>query len=516
MSGAKNCPETPRQKMIGMMYLVLTAMLALNVSADILNGFKLVNDSLSNTLKTAKVRNEGLYGDFKYLADQNPTKVGEWLKKSEIVKAKSDSLYQYIDKIKIDIAKIADGEEGNPDNLENAGNLDAAGQIGIVNGRGKVLRNLLASYSGTIVGLVDDPKMKEEFTKTFETKDKVVNGTKTPWEDQVFESMPAAAAVTILSKFQNDIKNSEARIIQYLIGQIDASDFRVNKIEAMVIPNSKYVIKGGKYSAKIVLAAIDSTKQPTITVGGKVIQNGLYEFGVGTVGTVNYSGTILLPKSDGTSQSYPFKSDYTVGEPSVTVSADLMNVFYAGFDNPVSISVPGVPQSQVNASCASGNLRRSGSGWLITPTKVGQDCVINVTATIDGKAQNFGGKTFRVKALPPPVGYIAYTDASGNPDKYKGSKPFAKAQLVGSKGVRAELDDADLDVKFRVLSFELTYFDSMGNSIILISDSQDFTDKQTQAIRGLSKGKQFFISRIKAVGPDRIERTLSPIQVLVN
>ncbi|GHT32928.1 hypothetical protein FACS189434_05880 [Bacteroidia bacterium] len=502
--------------MIGMMYLVLTAMLALNVSADILNGFKLVNDSLSNTLKTAKVRNEGLYGDFKYLADQNPTKVGEWLKKSEIVKAKSDSLYKYINEIKVDIAKIADGAEGNPDSLENSGNLDAAGQIGLVEGRGKVLKKMLGAYSQSIQDLVDDPNMKKEFATTFVTKEKMIRGSNTPWEDQVFESMPAAAAVTILSKFQNDIKNSEARIIQYLIGQIDASDFRVNKIEAMVIPNSKYVIKGGKYSAQIVLAAIDSTKRPTISVNGKEVPKGLYEFGVGTTGQFTYSGTILLPKSDGTSQSYPFKSEYTVGEPSVTISADLMNVFYAGFDNPISISVPGVPQNQINATANSGNLRRSGNGWIVTPTKVGQDCVISVTATIDGKSLPFGSKPFRVKALPPPVGYIAYTDANGNPDKYKGSKPFAKAQLVGSKGVRAELDDADLDVKFRVLSFELTYFDSMGNSIILISDSQDFTDKQTQAIRGLSKGKQFFISRIKAVGPDRIERTLSPIQVLVN
>ncbi|MDR3266470.1 MAG: gliding motility protein GldM, partial [Tannerella sp.] len=297
---------------------------------------------------------------------------------------------------------------------------------------------------------------------------------------------------------------------------IDARDIRVNKITAMVIPNSKYVIKGSKYSAKIVLAAIDSTKEPEVVINGKTIPHGLHEFAVGATGEFKYNGFIYLTKSDGTRIPYKFESDYTVGEPSVTVSADLMNVFYAGFDNPVSISVPGVPQNQINATASTGGLRRAGNGWIITPTKVGQDCVINVTATIDGKAQNFGGKTFRVKALPPPVGYIAYTDASGNPEKYKGSKPFAKAQLVGSKGVRAELDDADLDVKFRVLGFEVTLFDTMGNSIIIISDSQDFTDKQMAAIRALSKGKQFFISKIKSIGPDRIERTLPPIQVLVN
>ena len=520
MSGAKNCPETPRQKMIGMMYLVLTAMLALNVSTEVLNGFKMVNDSLSNTLKSAVIRNEGLYGDFKSLADQNPTKVGEWLQKSQIVKNQSDSLYNYIDKMKNDIATMVDGAEGTPDDLQNPGNLDISGQIGLSGsgreGRGLILRNMLGNYSKTIQDLVDDPKMKDEFAKTFETKDKVISGTPTKWEDQIFESMPAAAAVTILSKFQNDIKNSEARIIQYLIAQIDAKDIRVNKIEAKVIPVSKYVIKGSKYSAQIILAARDSTQEPIVTVNGREIPHGQYDVPVNSVGEFKYSGVITLPKSDGTSRTYKFESDYTVGEPAVTVSADLMNVFYAGFDNPVSISVPGIPQNQISATATGGNLTRSGKGWIVRPTRVGQECVITVTATIDKKTQTFGSKTFRVKPLPPPVGFITYTDANGLPAKYKGGGPFAKVLLVAAPGVRAELDDADLDVKFRVLSFETSMFDSMGNSIIEYSDGHNFSARQMEQIRKLSKGKKFYISRIKAVGPDQVERILPIIEVNVN
>jgi hypothetical protein len=132
-----------------------------------------------------------------------------------------------------------------------------------------------------------------------------------------------------------------------------------------------------------------------------------------------------------------------------------------------------------------------------------------------GKVQSIGSKPFRVKALPPPIGYIEYRE-NGNPAKYKGGKAFAKANLISSNGVKAELDDADLDVRYNVLGFDITFFDSMGNGRIETSNSTAFTEKQLDLMRKMSRGKTFYISRIRAKGPDGIERILPPIEVKVN
>jgi len=329
--------------------------------------------------------------------------------------------------------------------------------------------------------------------------------------------MPAIASITILTKFQNDIRNAEAEAVQYLMRQTDAGDFRVNLIDAAVLAKSDYVISGGKYSAQIILAAQDTTKKPIVKVGDRVIPGGLYEVSATSVGTFTYKGTIELPGVDGADPIVrPFTGTYTVGAPVAIISADLMNVFYAGIENPVSISVPGVPAANIQATIEGGTITRTTKGWSVKPARVGQNAVISVSATIDGKTQHIGKGTFRVKALPPPVAFISYRDAQGNPAKYKGGTPFSKAFLLASDGVRAELDDADLDVTYTVLSFETNTTDSMGNTIIELSDGNKFSTRQMNQLKGMARGKRFFITRTKAMGPDKIERILPPIEVIVN
>ena len=147
MSGAKNCPETPRQKMIGMMYLVLTAMLALNVSADILNGFDMVNNSLKNSIDNSKVRNQDLYGDMQSLYDLNPTKVGEWLEKANQVKEESDKLFNILQEFKVGIIALADGKNADPEGnvILKRDNTNVAGEyaeVGTTKQRGNELKQM--------------------------------------------------------------------------------------------------------------------------------------------------------------------------------------------------------------------------------------------------------------------------------------------------------------------------------------------------------------------------------------
>lgn len=522
--------------MISMMYLVLTAMLALNVSTDVLNGFTLVRDSLDQTLATTKSKNAALYGQFEDLKSQNPEKVAEWLDKANFVRTQTDSLNQIVEQLKIDIITQADGEEGGAaykESLKNGtkysisarDNLDASAQIalavsleGAQGNRANQLKRALNEYAEKMIKLVEKDSIRvATIHDNFNTADGTTQGgDPITWEASHFESMPVSATITLLTKIQADLYNTEADVVNYLKNQVDASDFRVNKITAEVIPDASYVTRGGQYSARIILAAVDSTQRPKITVNGQPLEGEVYTAAANRVGTFDISGVIELPRGDGSVQPYNFESSYIVGEPTAIISADLMNVLYAGIDNPISVSVPGVPSQNISVSVTNGSLVKKGSGWVVKPTKVGENCNINVSAKMEnGKTQRIGGKPFRVKALPPPIGYIEFTQSGGTKGKYKGSTPIAKSALIGSAGVKAELDDADLDVRYTVMGFEMTFFDSMGNGKVELSKSSQWTSKQKDFIRKTRKGQRFYISKIRAKGPDGLERVLPTIEVIV-
>jgi len=407
MSGAKNCPETPRQKMIGMMYLVLTAMLALNVSSEILNGFSMVDNSLHKTIESSNIRNKALYDDFQELSRQNPAKVHEWLEKAKTVKQKSDEIFNYIQDFKKQIIRLADKSEANDSayvrQINAKDNLDKAAEYGIVRGNGNVLQKKMESYRDFLVKLsVNNPSKQKLYQSIFSTS-KTRDGKS--WQIAMFEGMPLSAVVTILTKYQSDIRASEAEIVQYLKSQTDALDFRVNKIQALVVPNTRYVIRGGKYSAQIVLSAIDSTKVPSYFVGASAVRNGFYEVNCGKSGSFTYTGQIKMPGNDGSVRTYPFKSDYIVGEPSATVSNADLNVVYRGIDNKFSISVPGVAAGNVSVRVSGGTAQKAGDKYIIRATQDGE-INISVYAKIDGKDLPMGGGAYRVKYLPDPIAYI--------------------------------------------------------------------------------------------------------------
>ena len=301
------------------------------------------------------------------------------------------------------------------------------------------------------------------------------------------------------------------------MANVDAGDVRVNLLNAFVIPQSRMVMRGGKYSANIVLAAIDTTSRPEIYIGGSRINNpnGLYEFVTSKTGTFDYSGYLQVNNGDGSVLKLPFQSSYTVMEPSATISPTMMNVLYAGINNPISISVPGVPMSAVSATMTNGTLTRTGDTWVAKPSQVGAEAVINVSADIDGRSQQVGSMKFRVRKLPDPVAFIKFKTAGGT-DRYKGGKPFQKALLIEAPGLDAAIDDDMLNIDFKVLGFETVFFDQMGNAMPEVSNGANFSQRQRDNFRRLSRGKRFYISRIRAIGPDGIERTLSPVEVIVN
>ena len=523
MAGSQNIMRmSPRQRMINLMYIVLTAMLALNVSSDVLNGFNQVESGLVRTNRNFYERNKAIFGQLEAFMQKNPEKVGVWFDKATELRAITDSLFNDIETIKHDIVAVADGSDADVLNIKNLDNLDAASIVMLspTTMRGTALRKQIDDYRTYVTSLMTDSVKRQNIDNALATRDRRQKGTlsDSSWEEGLFDNMPVVAAVALLTKIQNDVRYAEGEALNTLLTNVDAGDVRVNEVSAFVIPSSRNVMRGSKYTANIVLAAVDTTQRPVVFVNGTKLDNdrGLYEVVTGRTGEFDYNGYIEVPRGDGTSSRLDFSSSYTVIEPMATVSATMMNVLYAGIDNPISIAVPGIPTNAISASMTNGSLTRKGDTWVAKPTKVGAEAVVSVTASIDGRTQIVASTTFRVRKLPDPTPYIAFSDGKGNTDRYKGSKPFAKTLLLQAPGIAAAIDDDLLNISFRVISFETVFFDSMGNAIPEVSDGANFSQRQKDSFRRLSRGKRFYISRVRAVGPDGIERTISPMEVIVN
>ena len=455
-----NTRLSPRQKMINLMYIVLTAMLALNVSSDVLDGFAQVEAGLQRTNATVSQRNDAIYAQLSDFASQNPEKAAQWLEKATEVRDESNRLYNLIDDLKLEIAREADGPEANLSAIENREDLEAASVVMLSpsSGKGEKLRGEIDAFRSYIKTIVTDSAKNHSIDEALSTAPFRRPGVVTPqtWEEAKFENQPVVAAITLLTKLQNDVRYAEGEALSTLLSMVDAGDVRVNELNAFVIPQSRLVMRGGRYSADIVLAAVDTTQRPRVYINGKEVAGGHYEFTPGSSGSFDYSGYLEVPRGDGSMTRHEFRSDYTVIEPTATVSATMMNVFYAGIDNPISISVP------------------------------------------------------------DPMAFIPYTAANGTTEHYKGGRPLSKAALINAKGLGAAIDDDILKIDFHVLGFDMVYFDQMGNAMTRKSDGANFSAQQQQVIRGLSRGKIFYLSNIRAKGPDGIERLLSPVEVRVN
>lgn len=517
-------PDSPRQKMINLMYIVLMALLALNVSSDVLNGFSLVDESLSRTTVNSTVQNQSLYDGLADANKRNPEKVGPWFKKAVHVKNSSDSLYAYVNELKLRIVQEADGKDGDVADISNREDLEAASFVMLAPGRGqgKELFNRINQYREEILALVTDPVQQKIIRDNLGTEvPRKASAAGKNWQEYMFENTPVAAAVTLLTKLQSDVRYAEGEVLHLLTQNTDVQDVRVNQLQAYVIPTSQNVVRGGIYSARVILAAVDSTQRPSIYIAGEKQPDnaeGWFETVCNRTGEFSLDGYLELAQGNGEVLRRDFSQKYTVVEPTATVSATMMNVLYAGYDNPISVSVPGVPAGQVQASIVNGNgtLNRSGNGYIAHPTVIGKDVVIRVTASVGGRTQSMGDYTYRVRQLPDPSPFIEYTE-DGTPKRYRGGRGLSKAILMNTPGIVAAIDDGLLNINFRVLGFETVFFDNMGNAVPEVSSGASFSARQKDMFRRLSRGKRFYISRVRAVGPDGVERLLpTTLEVIVN
>ena len=519
MSGATNCPETPRQKMIGMMYLVLTAMLALNVSAAILNGYTQVDDSLHATIETMQDSNAETYATFKAALDKNPEKTQEWYDKAMEVKRVSDEFFEYVQGFKDDMVLLADGKKAKKDaKVSEIGKKDDTNipaQYAISEGNATILKEKINRFREFLIKFTDDvpgaTMFHEEMNRTFVTDDgQNAEGDPVTWENMIFNEMPMCASITILTKLQNDIRHCEGVATRLLLGATDAGDLRVNKFNAYVIPSANYVVKGTKYSAQVILAAIDSTQTPEYYVNGqKLNSNGLYEVIANTVGVQKITGKIGYMDQQGVMQYLPFEREYTVGEPTATISNTDLNIMYRGYDNPFSISVPGVSAHLLQVKCAQASIQQQGNMWIIRPNADSSDKLeIEVYANIGGTAALMGSQVYRVKPLPRPD---AYFEINGVPTE---DTRVPRAQLINPKNriVASYGADGLVQAKFEITGFQVKL--PTGASIQVKGDR--FDNRALDAIKKLKQGNTVNLMYIKAKGPDGKEIQLRGLPIELN
>ena len=329
-----------------------------------------------------------------------------------------------------------------------------------------------------------------------------------------FEGMPLIAQMPQLTKVQVDVLNCEAEVVNYLLSQVGANDFKFNVLGATVIPNSNYVIQGNDFKAQVFLAASDTTQSPKILIcrydSTYNKETGEYDYNVsgasesipvskngkglytkkGTqLGKNSWSGLIEMTAPDGSITRKPFKHQFEVAAPNVVVSPTKMNVFYQGVDNPVDISIPGVSMDKITATISNkGTIKSTGRNFIVQPGAGTTTCDITVYAMVDGAKRNMGTVPFRVKQVPPPLPRISGIT----------SKVVPKNELAAAFGVVAEMPrDFDFDLKFTVVSFTLAATVN-GFNQEESSKSQLFTDGQKRILNNLKSGNVVNIINVKS------------------
>ncbi len=544
--------ETPRQKMIGMMYLVLTALLALNVSTSVLDAFSIIDEGLNKTAKTIQDKSEEIYKDFDKQFAINEAKVTNWRNMALEVKEEADKLYKHIQDLKIEVVTEAKDEEAiegeiiHRHKIKAVTDYDTPKRVMIGSEykedcKATALKNMIIGYRTFLLNLVkeENVQLRESIINSLNTDDPVpvdVKGKsreKLKWEEHKFGHSPLVGFLAIMSSLQIDIKNTESEVIKYLFAQIEAGAVKFNEIEAVVVHNSNYIIKGNDYQAQIFLAARDTTQPPVVWIaqgdkpyatyrdslgnikydkkdgldyqtlpveGGKAV----YRVKGTSMGYRKWGGIIEIPGPGGDPIRRPFSETFQVAEGSVVVSPTKMNLFYLGVDNPVDISVAGVAPDKVYASMTNGTITRFRDSWIVRPRRPGNSFVI-VSAEINGVQREVDRKEFRVKTVPTPQAMV--NNQTGG--------AINKNVLLAQSGVAAVMENFEFDLTFTVTEFKVLTI-VQGFVRDAPSESNRFTEKQRDIIRGLSKGSPLYIQDIKAVGPDGSVRNLQTINFKIN
>jgi len=492
-------PREPRQKMINIMYLVLTAILALNVSAEVIEAFKTVDKSLIASSANIKASNDVLYKSLADKLNDDKTKIqaAVWQPKAEQAKVISADIDTYIEGLKLELKKGANlviKENGKEDFKED--NLDASTRLFETHGKGNELKARLEDFKAKILNI--DPKIKAQFENNFPVSTDGVQGKegKKDFTTGYFHMTPTVAALTILSKFQNNIKTVENQVVSYCHSQVGAVEVHMDQVGVLVGQSSNYLMPNEQLTVTAGVGAYSSTVKSSISINGSPINlvagQGEYKTTVSGSGkhTIQVSGSFV--GEDGKSVPISKTIEYVVGVPGgAAVMLDKMNVFYIGVPNPVTIS-SGTGWDKTTVTMTGGTITGSGSNRVVTVSAIGT-ASINVNA--DGKSSKFD---FRIKRIPDPI--IKVGASSGG--------RMQAAAFRAQQFVSAVLENFDFEAHFSVTGATI-YFNNPGDRNVkqVTLNSGSLAGAQAYMSQ-LVPGSTVIFDNIRVVGPDGQTRTI--------
>ncbi len=523
---------SPRQKMINMMYLVLTALLAMNVSKEILNAFVTVNHSIEHSNQVISDKNNGIYKDFDNAIKDPSTaaKAAIWKKRADKIKKLSEDLNVFLEAKKGELKKasdlkMVDGEETfSVDNLEAATHLFIGSDDKCTNGAevyDKMLKfkaDMLAVLNPNDPEFSDNPTMKAQIQKDVENfkkslpidmtiksskeSGKVFEQNGKGWTEANFHMTPTIAALTIMSKLQSDVKSSEAQMVDYCKSQIGQVKLVFDQFQAIASANTNYCMPGDPIEVVAGVGAFSASAQPTVTIGGGVVPLGpdgsaLYKTTANGAGEHTIPVVISFKKPDGTPASVTKEIKYTVGTPSgAAVMFDKMNVLYIGVENPLSVSSgSGDEKTSVNLSTGGSISKKGGGKYVANVTTPTNDAKITVSVS-GGKSLQF---PVRIKRIPDPVPTLS--------GKIKGGK-INKATLQAQGGLVAVLENFDFDARFTITGYTFMLAQKGGDVSPKNVDGPIMNESVKSVIGRAKPGDIVIFDNIKAKGPDGTSRNL--------
>lgn len=518
------------------MYLVLTALLALNISKDILDAFVIVNQSMAASSETTGKKMNALYSDFELARSIDPKKVDGYWMKSQEARRKAAELNTFIDSVKTTLISktekvdraVADtlsmeliskkDDYDTPTNILVGKKQDGSG------GLANILKNKVAEYQTAMRGLLSEQDQKH-FNDRIDLSDRKLADQTSTWETNNFYHTPLVASLVILSKLQMDVADVEYDVVSKLYRSFNKSDFFFDTIAATVLPQSNYVLLGEEYQSDIIVAAYSTTRSPKVRIGKlneeadelvSVEDTCLTENGKGifrkrttSEGIFTYEGMVDLVNSEGETQSYPFRSEYIVARPSLVVSPTKMNVLYRGIENPVDISVPGVPSENIIATISGGHqLIKKSNGKYVAKMQArpGNEASIAVSARMkDGTTRQMGTMEFRVKRLPKPHPTLG---GHKNP-----SDKWQAGAIKAVQGLSARYDESFVfDLECHTKSFTVMVINKQLEVVGRTNNYEARFNAETKTLlQKVKRGDKIYFENIKAVGDDGVIHDLGTV-----
>lgn len=490
MAGGK---LSPRQKMVNLMYLVFIAMLALNMSKEVLSAFGLMNEKFDAANLSAESMNASMLQALDKKAGEDAHFIQAAADAKKVAEI-SKEFYEFIGTLKADATEGVEIDEETGKLPYEAMDKGAAIDEGWFEGDGysQKGKEIVAQFSKYVTNMKaavgNNSKLKgvlAEISSKFSTADvKDGEGVTKMYLDYHFKGFPAIASLTKLTSFQNDVKKAEADIYSILLGKAAVEASSMKNFTALVVLDKNAYYQGEKVTGKVVLGKYDANTKPTSFQGPGKLENGQAKISLtaGGVGEQKINGKFTFVQ-DGETIPLAFEGKYVVvpRPNSATISADKMNVVYRGVSNPMSISFAGVSADKVSASGP--GLRSIGAGKYVMNPGAGNEAVISVTGKLPDGSTVSDKKTFRIKGIPGPVGTIR-----GEMGVVKGPKSSLEISTVGAK-----LVDFDFEVGLDVVGFN---FKVTGQPTVVVPGNK--LNGQCKAVLAKAgRGDQVTISEIK-------------------